>query len=909
MNLPLDSNFRAPAPRSPAPRIDPVFLWPTPNENDFLFYVERNGDLPANKIWEYGSSYFDPIKYPNHKLVYVAPQSPDKWSKWYYAAEREHQDEYNWSTAIADIGGTKFDSVSREYVVLRDSFDPASPLMGATMPDIPEGKFAGVFVLSERQEIPTPDQELNSIFVFEKRTYIDKQPLIDIEINRETGETQQIITNYYYRGEIVNGSAIETLVADETNAYWDLDENGFGNVARQLSDNWWEVSQRQWINLADIWEWELDRRGPLKFYCPSDETSLTETTTGNAPGPLSPLPDVEVGQMVKILKWGGYMRYTTVSRNNAGLRVINELGYLPDDGYSYPVQNELVEDSEVPDDRVEADATGRVVEYEGIEGCLAVKTERQGLSLEAETEEVSSRLKPQKYITGGSVTSSETQTATDGSLSMETATEGQENVFTQKGVIAKLKTITQEGDLTPLEGAEVNPQDGIGYETLEEAVPYDEVTPTNMDADGNVTEYVPIDGNFAKKTVRNILSTETETQEISSFLRPEKYIPGISILSSQTEIATDGSLAMASAAEGEQVEFESKGNISKLKTTTQEAEVIPLAGAEVNPQDGIGYETLEEAVPYDEVTPTSMDADGNVTEYVPIDGNFARKVVKNVLSVEEETQKVSNRLPPDKFFEGGGKPKTTIEIVVGDVPADLACGLDESVQRTSKGLIHQTKTTTFEGDSVKLPSTSFDQRTGIGYLEDQEVVPLDEVTETSVDEDGKVAVFEPYNADYAIKTTKRVASPETKTWTDIVNYEWPPVLEDLYIKTYQKRNGTVLSVPVIKYRSAFTGPQEVGVTQYWQKEPHVPVSPQQMLPEGFRFQCMYFTVDMPPCLHDTVNFAVSTGTNDPVWENYSETDSFPATNHITWPASITWSESKPYMGGYLVTEWVINRPE
>ena len=38
-------------PRSPAPSIDPVFTWPTPGREDFLFFVERNGDLPVNKNW------------------------------------------------------------------------------------------------------------------------------------------------------------------------------------------------------------------------------------------------------------------------------------------------------------------------------------------------------------------------------------------------------------------------------------------------------------------------------------------------------------------------------------------------------------------------------------------------------------------------------------------------------------------------------------------------------------------------------------------------------------------------------------------------------------------------------------------------------------------------------------------
>jgi hypothetical protein len=756
-------------------------VFPTPLIGDVLFSEIR--DCNRILIPEYGTPHPDTNKWPNHKLVFVKPVDIERNEifEFFYAADRENQDLYNWSHSEADIGSNKFDAIARDYIIPRDEFDPEAPLQGATMPNIPEGVFTEDHVLASRLVVESPVPELASVYIFEKRVYLKKVPLVDIEINRETGTAQQITSTLYYRGEIVGGVAIEDLVDNTTNAYWELDENGFGNVAKQLSENWWEVTQRQWINLEDVWEWELDRRGPKQFFCPADETTITETSSNNIAGPYYPLPDVPIGQLVRILKWGKYMRYTTVTRNIDGLKIVDELNYLPDDGYAYPTQNELISDDNVPSARESITGDGRATEYSAIEGCLAVKSTKQVLSLEEETQKAKSKLIPEKYLISGSAVSTLIETST----------------------------------------------------------------------------------------------TELPLPEVAS---------------------------------GEEAVLSNKGNIYKLKTTTQGGHV-ELKGAEVNTSDGISYETTEEVVPIDSIAPEDMDADGNATTFTPINATHAIKSVKNVLSVEDETQKVSNRLPPDKFFEGGGKPKTTIEIEISDAPADLACGLDESVQRTSKGLIHQTKTTTFEGDSVKLPSTSFDQRTGIGYLEDQEVVPLDEVTETSVDEDGKVAVFEPYNADYAIKTTKRVASPETKTWTDIVNYEWPPVLEDLYIKTYQKRNGTVLSVPVIKYRSAFTGPQEVDVTQYWQKEPYVPVSPQQMLPEGFRFQCMYFTVDMPPCLHDTVNFAVSTGTNDPVWENYSETDSFPATNHITWPASITWSESKPYMGGYLVTEWVINRPE
>ena len=81
MPKPPDNNWNPPRPRTPAPQIDPVFLWPTPDKTDYLFFVERNGDLPANQQWSFGDPFPDRLKYPNHKLVFVAPQTVDKWSK------------------------------------------------------------------------------------------------------------------------------------------------------------------------------------------------------------------------------------------------------------------------------------------------------------------------------------------------------------------------------------------------------------------------------------------------------------------------------------------------------------------------------------------------------------------------------------------------------------------------------------------------------------------------------------------------------------------------------------------------------------------------------------------------------------------------------------------------------------
>ena len=76
-----------PQARTP-PADHPVFIWPTPEEQDLLFYVERDGRLPKYQSWTYGTAHDDATAYPNHKLVHVSPQDGKNWTRWYYAADK-----------------------------------------------------------------------------------------------------------------------------------------------------------------------------------------------------------------------------------------------------------------------------------------------------------------------------------------------------------------------------------------------------------------------------------------------------------------------------------------------------------------------------------------------------------------------------------------------------------------------------------------------------------------------------------------------------------------------------------------------------------------------------------------------------------------------------------------------------
>jgi hypothetical protein len=228
-------------PRSPAPHIDPVFIWPTPSKAEFLFFVERNGDLPENKGWAYGDPYKDAVRYPNHKLVFVSPQSTDKWSRWYYVSDRVNQEDYNWDHSTADLGGRKFNAITRTYFTLRADYDPLAPVPGDAMSDVPASLFSGyVFVAKEQREA---DENLNPLYVFEVRTYIKRSTITQLGVDTLNGRALSSTETLYYATEVVTAATTaEALFAAPTNAYWGLQTDGTQRVGQQLSDHWYAIT-------------------------------------------------------------------------------------------------------------------------------------------------------------------------------------------------------------------------------------------------------------------------------------------------------------------------------------------------------------------------------------------------------------------------------------------------------------------------------------------------------------------------------------------------------------------------------------------------------------------------------------------------------------------------------------------
>jgi hypothetical protein len=505
-------------PRSPEPSRVPVRTWPTPNATDLLFYVEKDGNLavnqaaPAPKSWAYGDPYFDQKNFPNHKLVYVSPQSAEQWSRWYYAANRENQDEYNWSHSVADLGGTKFSSVERSYLTLRSEYDPLVPTMGTVMADVPKGKFEETFIMAYRKEVRVGEAELDSLYVAEQRTFIKRVTITEIGIRQRTGKGEFDVTTLFYKGEVVPGvtpeTPIEALVADQTNAYWGAQPDGSFRGVNEISENWYAVTHRVFLDLEPGYKKTASRLKPSQFFCPqatSSTTSIVVTTEGT---PADPAPNL--GEEITVEKTG-LVESTTTTVQQGSPQPLPGLNAL-DDGYAYPTIRTLVLTSAVPSSRQGVDGTGKITEYQAVDPCNSVSDQRQLVSPETEYQKTVERLAPPKFYVQGLVSSSDVVSFNGaGAPATPTAALNEQIRITVKGKLVHTATTSQAGDPVPVLGTSFDERTGATFFETQEVVLQGDVVEGSIGADGYLVTFQGDDANFALKDTRKIVDPTSIT--------------------------------------------------------------------------------------------------------------------------------------------------------------------------------------------------------------------------------------------------------------------------------------------------------------------------------------------------------------------------------------------------------------
>jgi len=201
----------------------------------------------------YGTAHPDTENFPIHKLCYVKQADGEGlYFEYYYAADRLHQDDYNFEYNQADLGGNKYDTVVRTYVTLRADFTEADTKYNAgdRMPDVPDAKFPDdTYILLTRQQKRIGDQELDGLFVVEQRVYFNRVDIVTHNLDPATDGVLAMVEKVVYRGETFdppNGSPdtgnIEDLAEQADDELWGLDAAGRNWEVEQLSNDWWKVT-------------------------------------------------------------------------------------------------------------------------------------------------------------------------------------------------------------------------------------------------------------------------------------------------------------------------------------------------------------------------------------------------------------------------------------------------------------------------------------------------------------------------------------------------------------------------------------------------------------------------------------------------------------------------------------------
>ena len=250
--------------------------------NTFKYFVRGSGSTStwtdaavtaANTVVykshpQYGTAHPDTEKFPTHKLCHVKQADPNGlFFQYYYAAERNHQDDYNFEFSQADLGGNKYDTVVRTYVTLRSDFSDTDSeyQAGDAMPD-PTNQFSAEniveyhdgagstsdeelvstdYILMTRQQKRIGDQELDGLFVVEQRIYFRRIDIVTQKLDDTTDGVLKTVVKLVHRGEdfaTPQGNREAGTTGDEAEANWGLSTAGQNFETQQLSHDWWQVT-------------------------------------------------------------------------------------------------------------------------------------------------------------------------------------------------------------------------------------------------------------------------------------------------------------------------------------------------------------------------------------------------------------------------------------------------------------------------------------------------------------------------------------------------------------------------------------------------------------------------------------------------------------------------------------------
>jgi hypothetical protein len=155
-----------------------------------------------------------------------------------------------------------------------------------------------------------------------------------------------------------------------------------------------------------------------------------------------------------------------------------------------------------------------------------------------------------------------------------------------------------------------------------------------------------------------------------------------------------------------------------------------------------------------------------------------------------------------------------------------------------------------------------------------------------------------------------------RTYDTTINFSWPGVLTGIGVDSWPLRDGgaEVYARPLFAAgKEAYSGPCKATITQRFYATAAAAndalSDPEVMRPERIDLSTPFFSISIPPTLHDEVSVSITPGTENPKYDYAGLNRNFDPTNPIDWPATVVASdEVRPFRGGYLRETVEVEQP-
>lgn len=291
---------------------------------------------------------------------------------------------------------------------------------------------------------------------------------------------------------------------------------------------------------------------------------------------------------------------------------------------------------------------------------------------------------------------------------------------------------------------------------------------------------------------------------------------------------------------------------------------------------------------------------------------------------EEETRDLVADIPEgfvtartvERFRQPVSSPSTIGD--TGGNPLDAGGAIVQTKlgESGSNKLVLETSSTRLTVEVGPMESVEYDEETGRVYSVTQEIVAAGTPGKGLDPATGEFSTVRPINQMFSVKTTRKATTlgigTESQTYGSIVNYSWPPVLQEIQFFVVERR-GKVLDRYGyhVKMKEGYSGPCRATVMEAWRATPFTPPNVTAMRPTSMFFDFpMTRNFSIGACLHRSFTFTETVGTSHPVLAPATTTITFDATNFTDWPmAIVAHYQQTPYRGGYRSKSIMVHKPE